>query len=231
MEQDEGGDIDVKGKESMMKTRMLLAAAGVVVAAAALSPPARRWYVTWGATPEEVAGLLPGDGLLPEAELISTRAITIAAEPSAVWPWLVQMGSGRGGAYTYDWIENLFGLDMHSAGEILPQFQHLAVGDVLPLGSTGPGMRVEMCEPDRTLAIRSTDGAWVWIFELHPDGRGTRLISRNRISPPGASRARRLVYDLVMSPGSLIMERRMLLGIKERAERTTRSVDPVPVVE
>jgi hypothetical protein len=67
-----------------------------------------------------------------------------------VWPWLVQMGSGRGGAYTYDWIENLFGLDMHSADAIMPEFQHLAVGDVLPLGPDGPGMRVEICDAEST---------------------------------------------------------------------------------
>ncbi|MFC7530111.1 SRPBCC family protein [Actinoplanes sp. GCM10030250] len=203
---------------------MLLIGAGLAVA---VSPWARRRYVTWGATPEEITGTLPGDDLLPDAGLVSTRAITIDAEPSAVWPWLVQMGSGRGGAYTYDWIENLFGLSMHSADAILPQFQQLAVGDTLPLGSEGPAMRVEICEPERTLAFRSDDGAWVWIFETRPDRGATRLISRNRISPPGTGRAARLVYDVVMAPGSLIMERRMLHGIKERAERIGRSADPV----
>jgi hypothetical protein len=80
-------------------------------------------------------------------------------------------------------------------------------------------MRVEICEPERTLAFRSGDGAWVWIFELRPDRGRTRLISRNRISPPGTIRVARLIYDVVMAPGSLIMERRMLHGIKERAER------------
>jgi hypothetical protein len=207
-----------------MRTAMMLVGAGLVVAA---SPWGRRRFVTWGAMPEEVTGALPGDDLLPDAGLVSTRAVTIDAAPSAVWPWLVQMGSGRGGAYTYDWIENLFGLNMHSADEILPQFQHLAVGDTLPLGSKGPAMRVEICEPERTLAFRSADGAWVWIFELRPDRAGTRLISRNRISPPGTSRVARLLYDVVMAPGSLIMERRMLHGIKQRAERLGRSAEPV----
>jgi hypothetical protein len=205
-----------------------MAAAGALAAAAALSPPARRRYLSWGATPQEAAGPLPGDDLLPGADLLSTRAVSIDAPPSAVWPWLVQMGSGRGGAYTYDWIENLFRLDMHSADEILPQFQHLAVGDVLPLGPSGPAMRVEICDPERTLALRSTDGAWVWIFELRPERGGTRLISRNRITPPGAGRLRRFLYDVVMSPGSLVMERRMLLGIKQRAERLSRSADSLP---
>jgi hypothetical protein len=192
---------------------------GAAVAAAAYSPPARRWYLTWGATDDEATGPLPGDGLLSVPELQSTRAVTIGAPPAAVWPWLVQMGSGRGGAYTYDWIENLFGLGMHSADQILPQFQHLAAGDVLPVGPNGPGMRVEICEPERTLAFRSEDGTWVWTFHLRPDGEGTRLISRNRIISPDATWMARLVNRLVMEPGSLIMERKMLLGIKARAER------------
>jgi hypothetical protein len=204
----------------IMRTAGLLVGTGLVLAA---SPWARRRYVTWGATPDEVTGALPGDGLLPDAGLVSTRAVTIDAGPGVVWPWLVQMGSGRGGAYTYDWIENLFGLNMHSADEILPQFQHLTVGDTLPLGSQGPAMRVEICEPGRTLAFRSADGAWVWIFELRPELTATRLISRNRISPPAKSRVGRLLYEAVMAPGSLIMERRMLHGIKDRAERIGRS--------
>ncbi|WP_239082749.1 SRPBCC family protein [Actinoplanes teichomyceticus] len=200
-----------------MRTALLLGVAAL--AAAALSPPARRWCLTWGATADEATGPVPGDDLLPDAALVSTRAVTIGAAPGAVWPWLVQMGSGRGGAYTYDGIENLFGLDMHSADTILPHLQDLKAGDLLPLGPGGPGMRVEICRPGRTLAFRSDDGAWVWIFDLRADPGGTRLVSRNRIDPPGASRLRRLLYDAVMSPGSLVMERRMLLGIKSRAER------------
>jgi hypothetical protein len=189
-----------------------------LAAAAACSPQARRWYLSYGATEEEVARELPGDELLPRPDLVSTRAVTIEADPSEVWPWLVQMGSGRGGGYTYDWIENLFGLDMHSADAILPQFQQLAVGDVLPLGPGGPGVCVEICDPERTLAFRSIDGAWVWTFNLFGYWLGTRLISRNRIATPGTVWPRRLVNRMVMEPGSLVMERRMLLGIKERAE-------------
>ncbi|GAA2564968.1 hypothetical protein GCM10010435_41900 [Winogradskya consettensis] len=207
-----------------MRTGLLVIGTGLAVA---LSPWARRHYVTWGATPEEASGPMPGDNLLPDAGLVSTRSITIDAGPEAVWPWLVQMGSGRGGAYTYDWIENLFGLNMRSADEILPQFQRLAVSDSLPLGTDGPAMQVEICDHAKTLAFRSVDRAWVWIFDLRPVQGGTRLISRNRISPPGTSRAARLLYDVMMAPGSLIMERRMLRGIKERAERIGRSAEPV----
>src|SRR4051794_30418599 len=82
-----------------------------LAASVAYSKRARRWYLTWGATAAETTARLPGDELLDDPDLQSTRAISIDAPPEAVWPWLVQMGSGRGGAYTYDWVENLFGLD------------------------------------------------------------------------------------------------------------------------
>jgi hypothetical protein len=179
----------------------------------------RRRWLTWGATPREADGELPGDALLPRADLVSTRAIEIAAPPASVWPWLVQMGSGRGGAYTYDWIENLFDLDMHSADTILPEFQDLAVGDVIPLGARGPRMRVGLLDRERAMAVRSEDGNWVWTFTLVPDGPNTRLISRNRISLAHMPRAVRLPYMMAMTPGSLVMERKMLHGIKSRAER------------
>ena len=179
----------------------------------------RRRCLSWGATAEEMSRKLPGDELLADPDIVSTRAVTIDAPAGAVWPWLVQMGSGRGGAYTYDWIENLFGLGMHSADEILPQFQDLKVGDELPLGPNRPVMRVEVCDPERTLAIRFADGNWVWIFALAAEDGRTRLISRNRIAAPGAPPPVRLLNLLVMEPGSLIMERKMLLGIKQRAER------------
>jgi hypothetical protein len=195
--------------------------AGLAVAAAALSYPwlLRRPCLTWGATPEEAARELPGDDLLASPDIVATRAITIGAPPSAVWPWLVQMGSGRGGVYTYDWIENLFGLGMHSAGEILPQFQDMKLGDEFPLGPGRPKMRVEVFEPGRALSFRFEDQNWVWTFALFPaDGR-TRLLSRNRIAAPHASAFTQLFNLLVMEPGSLVMERKMLLGIKERAER------------
>jgi hypothetical protein len=196
--------------------------AAAATAAAVASYPVlwRKRCLTWGATADEVSGQMPGDDLMPSPDLTSTRAITIEAPPSAIWPWLVQMGSGRGGAYTYDWIQNLFGLGMHSANEILPQFQDLKVGDVLPLGSEdAPRMRVQVVDPERALVVRSSDGNWVWAFGLYPEGKHTRLVSRNRIKIPGGSVPARVGWVFVMEPGSLVMERKMLLGIKQRAER------------
>jgi hypothetical protein len=206
----------------MMRSTFIKTVTGAALAAgtAAIAYPLffRRQCLTWGATAEEASRKLPGDELLPEAGLVSTRAVTIDAPPGAVWPWLVQMGSGRGGAYTYDWIENLLGLHMHSASRILPEFQDLKVGDELPLGPGRPVMRVEVCDPERALAIRFADGNWVWIFALTAEDGKTRLISRNRIATPDAALPVRVFNMLVMEPGSLVMERKMLLGIKQRAE-------------
>jgi hypothetical protein len=171
--------------------------------------------LTWGATDAEAAARLPGDELLEEADGIATRAISIDAPPSAVWPWIAQMGpSPRGGAYTYDWIENLLGLDMHSADRILPEFQRPQVGDAIGYGSNR--MRLERIEPERVLAWRSEDGNWLWTFVLEPEGASTRLISRNRFRLPTLAARLGMVP---MEPASLLMERKMLRGIKERAER------------
>lgn len=122
--------------------------------------------------------------------------------------------SPRGGAYTYDWIENLLGLNMHSADRVLPEFQHPEVGDTIGYGTNR--MRVERIDPERALVWRSQDGNWVWTFILRPEAGVTRLISRNRFGLPTLL-AR--VAMLFMEPASLVMERKMLLGIKQRAER------------
>lgn len=205
------------------RARRILLGAGIA-AGAALSYPLllRRWCLSWGARPDEVNREFPGDELLPAADIVATRAISISAPPSAIWPWLVQLGSGRGGAYTYDWVENLLGLGMHSAGQVLPQFQDLKLGDEIELGQGRPTMRVEALDPERLLTFRFTGGNWVWIFALVPEGGSTRLISRNRIATPGANPAVRAFYLLVMEPGSLVMERKMLLGIKQRGEKLAR---------
>jgi hypothetical protein len=201
---------------------MLIALGGLAATVAVTQRVYRRyvreWVLTWGATADEVERRLPGDELLDPADIVATRAIGIDAPPSAIWPWLVQMGPGRAGAYTYDWIENLFGLNMHSADRIVPEWQQLEVGDVLRSRDRQSGMRVEFLEPERVLSNRSEAGDWVWTFALEPENGATRLISRNRIAVKGAAAGQRLGM-LVMEPGSLVMERKMLLGIKQRAER------------
>jgi hypothetical protein len=179
----------------------------------------RQRILTWGTTAGEAEEELPGDELLANPDGVSTRAIWIEAPASAVWPWLAQMGpSPRGGAYTYDWIENLLGLGMHSVDRVLPDFQRPEVGDTIALGANR--MRLELVQPTRALAWRSEDGNWVWAFCLREEHERTRLVSRNRFRLPTLT-AR--IGMVAMEPGSLVMERKMLLGIKQRAERLAGS--------
>jgi hypothetical protein len=126
--------------------------------------------------------------------------------------------SPRGGAYTYDWIENLLGLDMHSVDRVLPEFQEPKVGETIGYGQNT--MRVELVEPGRALAWLSADGNWLWVFVLEEHQGRTRLISRNSFRLPTLG-AR--IGMLPMEAGSLAMERKMLLGIKRRAERLASS--------
>jgi len=200
-----------------MKPRLV--ALALISVAAAYFTLLRRTILTWGATEHEVSAVLPGDELLPAPDGISTRAVDIQAPPADVWPWLAQMGPApRGGAYTYDWIENLLGLNMHSADRVLSEFQNPQVGDTIGFGANT--MRFELIESERVLALRSQDGNWVWAFVLEATPDGTRLISRNRFRLPTLL-AR--VGMLPMEPGSLVMERKMLSGIKERAEKLATS--------
>jgi hypothetical protein len=175
----------------------------------------RQPILTWGATIEEAAARLPGDELLEDADGVATRAITIEAPRSAVWPWIAQMGPApRGGAYTYDWVENLLGLNMHSVDRVLPEYQHPQIGDAFGYGSNK--MSFKLVEPEHVLATQSADGNWVWTFVLEEREGRTRLISRNRFRLP---KLKDKLGMIPMEPGSLVMERKMLLGIKLRAER------------
>jgi hypothetical protein len=158
--------------------------------------PIRRWMSRWGATPADLKRVMAGDA------------------------WLVQIGYQRGGLYSYDWLDRLFGfLDRPSATRILPEFQHLAVGDRIPLGR-GPSWPVAVLDPRRALVLdmRNLSGFdWVWQFGLYPiDERRTRLVSRSLVHPLGV--ASWLVSVLAIEPSGFIMTRRMLLGLKERAE-------------
>jgi hypothetical protein len=201
--------------------RTVLAAVALGVVYARLL---RRPVLTWGATRAEAEARLPGDELLEDADGVATRAIGIDAPPAAVWPWIAQLGpSPRGGAYAYDWIENLLGLGMHSADRVLPEFQHPQAGETIAYGSNR--MRVEIVEPERVLAWRSEDGNWVWTFVLEPEGAGTRLVSRNRFRLPTLGARLGMIP---LESASLVMERKMLRGIKERAERLARSGSKAP---
>jgi hypothetical protein len=182
----------------------------VVSAAAARTNPQLGGY------PDEVARPIPGDELVDDAEMVATRAITIDPPPSAIWPWLVQMGVGRGGAYTYDWIERLLGLEMHSAEKIVPSSSTSRSVTCCRCARTTPGCGSRSWIPSGRFRRARRNGAWVWSFALVPDNGSTRLISRNR------ARVRTLgerAGMAAMEVGSLVMERKMLYGIKQRAEQ------------
>ena len=181
-------------------------------------PRLRRRLLDFGSTPAEQARALPGDELLPEADLVATRAISIAAPPEDVWPWLVQIGTGRAGAYSYDWLDRLMGLDMHSSWHIVPELQGLAEGDVIPVANDGSGLRVRRLESGHVLGTRSDDDTWAWTWVLEPEGDGTRLLSRTRMLTRGQPLVGRVGIELFLIPASWLMERRMLQGLRQRAE-------------
>ncbi len=178
------------------------------------------WHLHWGATEEEINREMPGDSLIIEPDYISTRAVTIGASPEEIHPWLIQIGQGRGGVYSYDWIENALGLDIHSVDEIVPELQDLKVGDTIPLEPNGTGLEVRNLEENKAMTLAHPEEGWTWDFGLYPtDKKETRLISRNRFSLKEANLGFKLYLKLV-EPGAFIMERKMLLGIKERAEES-----------
>lgn len=199
--------------------RVILGGAiGVVVAYAVY----RRWQMRWGATDEEVARPMPGDDVVPHPWFSATRAISIQAPPSAVWPWLVQMGGyTRAGWYSYDRFDNA---GRPSARRIVPELQHLEVGDVMPTMPDGTGFRVEAIDPGRSLVlvIRLPGGTVSSAFALeHRPPRGTRLVTRLRLAVRPSPLS--LLWAAAMDAGDFVMFRRTLLGIRERAERYARS--------
>ena len=149
--------------------------------------------LSWGATDAEAGARLPGDELLENADTVSTRAISIDAPAADVWPWLAQMGpSPRGGAYTYDWIENLLGLDMHSADRVLPEFQHPQLGDTIAFGPNA--MRLERidlsgCSPG---APRTATGCGPSSFSMLPaaPGSSVAIASGSRRARPASAWSR-----------------------------------------
>lgn len=190
--------------------------------------PVRRCFSRWGTTPEELARVMPGDALIPNPTDMSMQAVTVNAPPEDIWPWLLQIGYQRGGLYSYDWLDRLFGfLDRPSATRILPEFQHLAVGDKIPWGHNTE-LTVGVVQPLRALALSYEDRGfkWVWQFVLHPlDDQRTRFVTRGSEHVP-----KKVLWWLgmrIMEPSAFIMTRRFLLGVKERAEasraQTSRS--------
>ena len=184
------------------------------------------WNHNWGASREDIDREMAGDQFVSDPRYVTNRAIRIGALPAEIFPWLVQMGQGRGGAYTYDWIENALGMNMHSAERVVPELQFLNEGDFLPLGNEGEGLIVKHIEQDRSLVLAHTDGNWTWEFGLYPDDNGnTTLVSRNRISVTDTSVPFRLYLKLI-DPGAFLMERKMLLGIKQRVEKAKPALAP-----
>lgn len=196
----------------------------------------RRRLMRWGATDAELELALAGDELLPKVSLTSTRSITIDAAVAQVWPWLAQLGQGRGGFYSYDFLENLVGLDIHSADQIHPRWQHLTVGSPVQLAPQ-LALTVAVLEPGRALVLRGAVpvGAaavpfdFTWAFTLHPGTRGrTRLVVRERY---------RYVHrwaGLIAQPAELVsclMSPRMLRGIKRRAEQPAAGLVDAPPIE
>ncbi|MFP4513839.1 MAG: hypothetical protein ACLFRV_12900 [Acidimicrobiales bacterium] len=208
------------------------------------SPLSRRWYNRWGATHEELGRPMPGDELVKDPKLGYTRAITIDAPPEHVWPWLAQIGQGRGGFYSFDGLENLIGCDIHSTQQILPDQQNLAVGDIVRSGQDhhicwtvmdldpphdlvlqGAGTPGDVEVPDVVDAVPDKGYAastWQWVLDPVDGGRRTRLVVRQRCtySP------RQVLLWRIVEPLNFVMEREMLRGLKARAEAPTHATPP-----
>jgi hypothetical protein len=189
------------------------------------------WQHRWGATDEEVHRTLPGDDQVPHPDTQWTRAITVKAKAVDIWPWLVQIGQGRGGYYSYPWLEKLMGLRVDHADQINPAWQQLKEGDIIPAEPDGSGYRVIIVEPGRALMLGAQEQdegvsrsftllyqAFAWTFVLEEVAtEHTRLIMRMR-----AQTRHSLLVALALlfiDFGAFFMKRRMLLGIKQRAER------------
>ncbi len=185
------------------------------------APLYRSWHPRWGATDAEVAAAMPGDGLLPGAVFCPTRAITIDAPPAAVWPWLVQVGRGRAGWYADDLLDNP---GRHSLREIDPGLQHLEVGQWVSMTLTpseSTAWKVDGFAENEWLLWSKPDSTWSWVLRDLGDGR-TRLITRIHV-PYNWSRPAYTAFEVVlMEFGDFPMARRMLLGIRQRAESAPR---------
>jgi hypothetical protein len=203
-------------KHRSMGSKMVGVAMAVGAATAAYLLFIRPWQLRWGATDEELERPMPGDEIVECPTFNATRAVTIAARPEEIWPWIVQMGVTRAGWYSYDLLDNL---GRPSARGILPQFQNPTIGDVIPMSPDGKqGMYVKDFEQDRWMLWWDGKGGMSWSWGLYPVDEGhTRLITRVRMRYKWLSPS--IVFDMLVEFTDIIMMRKSILGIKERAER------------
>jgi hypothetical protein len=185
------------------------------------APLYRHWHLRWGATNAEVAAAMPGDELISTPSFAATRAITIAAPPEQVWPWIVQLGTGRAGWYSYDLFDNH---GRRSADRILPQFQAIRTGDWVPMSATvneTTAFKVTAFEANRWLLWAKPDSSWAW--QLTPiDGDRTRLVTRlEERYPWRTSPGLALLTVVLFEFGDFPMMRKLLLGLRRRAEQRT----------
>jgi hypothetical protein len=195
-----------------------------------ISPVVRPWHLRWGATQAEVACPMPGDDVVPRAQFNATRAITIDAQPDQVWPWIAQLGYRRAGFYTYDQVDNG---GEPSASRIMDEYQDLKVDDEIPMWHESHGLAIAykvdsfdvaqwMLWVHRPHQDEMPDSTWSWRLDRLPTG-GTRLVTRmKQVYRWDALRLASLNLVL-MEFGDFAMERRMLKGIKARAERLSRT--------
>jgi hypothetical protein len=206
-------------------TRRYAGLAAIGGAAAAYILLARPRHLRWGTTDQDSDEPLPGDDLIQNPNLVATRAITVRAPADQVWPWIAQLGQGRGGFYSYDILENLVGCDIHSADRIVPEWQDVGVGDEVKLHPE-VALAVAALEPGRSLVLRGGvpmgntpppyDFTWAFVLRERPD-RTTRLLVRERYAY--TRRWAPLVVEPVEAV-SFVMSQKMLRGIRDRAERT-----------
>jgi hypothetical protein len=194
------------------------------------SPFVRPWHMRWRATTEEVAADMPGDEAVKTAQFNATRAITIDSPPAAVWPWIIQLGYRRGGFYTYDLLDNA---GEPSAQRVLDEYQDLGVGDAIPMFHEMNGLAIEyvvasMDPPNWMLWVHrphpgeDPDSTWSWRLVPRSDGR-TRLVTRMKQDYRWHT-PRLAVFNLwLMEFGDFAMERKMLKGIRARAESAASS--------
>ena len=211
-------------------SRTVRGALGVVAVGVGALLLTRRMTQTWGTRDDEHEDALPGDELVPGARVVATRAVTVDAPPRDVWPWLVQLGQGRGGFYSYDALENLVGLGIHSADAVEERWQGLAVGDDVHLAEQ-VALRVARLETDDHLVLLGAPEpgepdvmpfAFSWAFVVRPLAPDTgtvrtRLLVRERYR--AANPVARARIELVQ-PLSFLMSQKMLRGVRDRAERT-----------